>query len=72
MRGTLLAVVAALTCLSLPASAAAYPSSPRDAIVSLGDSYISGEAGRWKGNSIDNTGDRSGTDRATLCSHTVR
>jgi hypothetical protein len=34
------------------------------AIISIGDSYISGEAGRWLGNSPDSTGDRAGTDRA--------
>ncbi len=34
------------------------------AAVALGDSYISGEAGRWEGNSLDNRGDRAGTDRA--------
>jgi hypothetical protein len=34
------------------------------AVVSLGDSYISGNAGRWLGNSADSTGDRRGTDRA--------
>ena len=34
------------------------------AVVSLGDSYISGEAGRWEGNSADATGNRGGTDRA--------
>ena len=62
------ALAAVIGCLLAPSVAAAYPSSPRDAIVSLGDSYISGEAGRWQGNSIDNTGDRSGTDRATVCS----
>ncbi|KIX76972.1 hypothetical protein SF23_14525 [Streptomyces sp. MBRL 10] len=33
-------------------------------MVSLGDSYISGEAGRWKGNTLTNTGSRYGTDRA--------
>ncbi|HEU5469545.1 MAG TPA: GDSL-type esterase/lipase family protein [Actinophytocola sp.] len=37
---------------------------PRPAVVSLGDSYISGEAGRWRGNSADPAGDRRGTDRA--------
>jgi lysophospholipase L1-like esterase len=68
MRRTLPALAAVIACLIVPSGAAAYPNSPRDAIVSLGDSYISGEAGRWYGNSIDNTGDRSGTDRATLCS----
>ncbi|MET3986768.1 hypothetical protein [Streptomyces sp. PvR034] len=34
------------------------------AVVSMGDSYISGEAGRWKGNSLTNSGSRTGTDRA--------
>ncbi len=34
------------------------------AAVSLGDSYISGEAGRWQGNSINPAGSRDGTDRA--------
>ena len=34
------------------------------AIVTLGDSYISGEAGRWDGNWESFTGDRGGTDRA--------
>jgi len=34
------------------------------AVVSLGDSFISGEAGRWLGNSDKWTGSRNGTDRA--------
>jgi GDSL-like Lipase/Acylhydrolase family len=34
------------------------------AAVSMGDSFISGEGGRWSGNSLDPTGDRDGTDRA--------
>lgn len=34
------------------------------AIVSLGDSFISGEGGRWLGNGSDGSGSRSGTDRA--------
>ena len=38
--------------------------SPSVAVVSLGDSYISGEAGRWAGNSLTNSGNRGGTDRA--------
>jgi hypothetical protein len=33
------------------------------AVVSLGDSYISGEAGRWKGNSADPAAGHRGTDR---------
>lgn len=35
-----------------------------DAVVSLGDSYISGEAGRWRGNTSDSGPGRLGTDRA--------
>ncbi|MGW2373087.1 MULTISPECIES: GDSL-type esterase/lipase family protein [Kitasatospora] len=46
-----------------PARAATIPSGPT-ASVTLGDSYISGEAGRWKGNSADSGGSRTGTDRA--------
>jgi hypothetical protein len=42
----------------------------RTAVVSLGDSYISGEAGRWRGNSVDSTGDRAGTDRAFVSTPT--
>jgi hypothetical protein len=67
-RRSLMAPVAA--CLSLlaavPAAEAAQrtPASAQTAIVSLGDSFISGEAGRWKGNSIVSTTDRAGTDRA--------
>lgn len=45
-----------------PASAG--PGTGPTAVVSMGDSYISGEAGRWKGNSLTNTGNRNGTDRA--------
>ncbi len=59
--------VVALTAavvLGLVPAAHATPSSSESAIVSLGDSFISGEAGRWKGNSIVSTGDRAGTDRA--------
>ncbi|WP_231626780.1 GDSL-type esterase/lipase family protein [Streptomyces apocyni] len=45
-------------------TAAASPGSGPTAIVSMGDSYISGEAGRWRGNSLTNSGSRDGTDRA--------
>src|SRR5918912_27143 len=55
----LLAVLAASLFL-VPSARAQKPT----AIVSLGDSYISGEAGRWAGNSNDSAGDRDGTDRA--------
>jgi hypothetical protein len=36
------------------------------AIVSLGDSFISGEGGRWLGNGSEPFGTRSGTDRAAF------
>ncbi|MFF1414033.1 hypothetical protein ACFVX6_30275 [Streptomyces sp. NPDC058289] len=45
-------------------TAVAGPGTGPTAVVSLGDSYISGEAGRWKGNSLTNSGNRTGTDRA--------
>jgi hypothetical protein len=51
--------------LLLPVAAAdAGPKSKQKAVVTLGDSYISGEAGRWKGNSETTSGDSAGTDRA--------
>ena len=46
--------------------AAASPGSARTAIVSLGDSFISGEGGRWLGNGSEPFGTRSGTDRAAF------
>jgi GDSL-like lipase/acylhydrolase family protein len=57
-----MAVLAA--ALAVPAGAQAGPNSARTSIVALGDSYISGEAGRWQGNSINASGSRDGTDRA--------
>jgi hypothetical protein len=68
VRRVLLAVV--VTCapaLALPVgapAAARTPTSSLTSLVTLGDSFISGEAGRWKGNSIVSTTDRAGTDRA--------
>ncbi len=44
------------------------PPPSADVVVSLGDSYISGEAGRWFGNSSNNSGSRNGTDRAWVSS----
>ncbi|MDH6108993.1 hypothetical protein P3T36_007136 [Kitasatospora sp. MAP12-15] len=49
-----------LLALSVPAQAASLPT----ASVSMGDSYISGEAGRWQGNSDTADGSRDGTDRS--------
>lgn len=43
------------------------PTSGTTAIVALGDSFISGEAGRWNGNSLNMFGTRDGTDRAASC-----
>jgi hypothetical protein len=56
---------AVLTCLAfflLAAPATARPT----AIVAMGDSFISGEAGRWLGNGSEPLGTRSGTDRAAF------
>ncbi|MDQ2838280.1 MAG: hypothetical protein M3Y77_14635 [Actinomycetota bacterium] len=53
-----LTVAAALTTLAGPASAAKAPATIPGGnawAVSLGDSYISGEAGRWAGNSDDSS-----------------
>ena len=59
-----LAVAAAVAAASHAEPASAASTLPT-AIVSLGDSFISGEAGRWLGNSIDDSdGAWSGTDRA--------
>jgi hypothetical protein len=44
----------------------AYAGSRPTAIVSLGDSFISGEGGRWLGNGSEPFGTRSGTDRAAF------
>lgn len=64
-----LAVIAALTAtLMLPArKSEAGPGSSTTAIVSMGDSFISGEAGRWNGNALNIVGTRNGTDRAARC-----
>ncbi|HWB69744.1 MAG TPA: GDSL-type esterase/lipase family protein [Solirubrobacterales bacterium] len=59
-----LVVSMTLPALAPPAPAAASPGSGPTAIVSLGDSFISGEGGRWLGNAVSLLGTRSGTDRA--------
>ncbi len=68
MRRTLRLLLATTAVAGLaPASAAhAGPTSPTTAAVSMGDSYISGEAGRWAGNSISPAPGNDGTDRACL------
>lgn len=62
----LLAVVLAAT-MPHARSSEASPGSSTTAIVSLGDSFISGEAGRWQGNSLNMFFTRDGTDRAARC-----
>jgi hypothetical protein len=60
--------VAVLAGVGLKAEeSAAGPGTGPTAIVSLGDSFISGEAGRWNGNSLNMFGTRDGTDRAASC-----
>ena len=63
------AFVAAIVVVLLAAVPAAHagPTSSTTAIVALGDSFSSGEAGRWQGNSLNFTGTRDGTDRAARC-----
>lgn len=66
MRGLAAAALGAMALLGVGgvARAAASPGSAGTAIVSLGDSFISGEGGRWLGNGSEPLGTRSGSDRA--------
>src|SRR5687768_464331 len=57
-------MVVGVTLVVAAGTAHATPTSGPTAIVSLGDSFISGEAGRWQGNSTVVATDRAGTDRA--------
>lgn len=61
-------LVACGTMLLVVASPAARPSpgGGPGVAVAMGDSFISGEGGRWLGNSQDPLGDRDGTDRAAF------
>lgn len=63
-----LALASSAALVAAAPAAHAGPGSGPTAAVSLGDSYISGEAGRWQGNSIDPTPGHSGTDRACSAS----
>ena len=65
-RRRLLLLLLACAAALVPASATAFAAAPPTAVVSLGDSYISGEAGRWLGNSPNVALDRDGTDRACV------
>ncbi|MFD7963452.1 GDSL-type esterase/lipase family protein [Streptomyces zaomyceticus] len=58
-----LCTAAGLASVAAPAAHAS-PGTGPTAVVTMGDSYISGEAGRWLGNSLTNSGSRNGTDRA--------
>ncbi|MDX2564711.1 GDSL-type esterase/lipase family protein [Streptomyces sp. TX20-6-3] len=58
-----LCTAAGLASVAAPSAQASNGSGPT-AVVTMGDSYISGEAGRWLGNSLTNAGNRNGTDRA--------
>jgi len=60
----LAAAALALPMLAVAAPAEASSGTGSTATVTMGDSYISGEAGRWKGNSDTTSGSRDGTDRA--------
>jgi GDSL-like Lipase/Acylhydrolase family len=68
MRRVTTAASAAIAAVALGVVglAVARPGSPTTAIVSLGDSFISGEGGRWMGNGSEPLGARSGTDRAAF------
>lgn len=67
MRGATAGVlVSAALFFALSGPAAASPGSPSTAIVAMGDSFISGEGGRWLGNGTERFGTRSGTDRAAV------
>lgn len=60
----LLLGVGAMTAAVLGSPALAQGADQPTAIVTMGDSYLSGEASRWLGNSTSELGDRAGTDRA--------
>ncbi len=57
------ALVSVATLLAIAAPLSAAPAEPT-AVVSMGDSYIAGEGGRWDGNTSTSWGDRRGTDRS--------
>ncbi len=65
MRRVVTVIISVLSVAALTGTAGAVePVDRPTAVVALGDSYISGEAGRWEGNSSYDFGDRRGTDRA--------
>lgn len=69
MLGALVGLTVGAGVIAAPASYAQQEDDRRPAaVVSLGDSYISGEGGRWQGNAIlwPEDGDAFGTDRAVF------
>jgi lysophospholipase L1-like esterase len=65
MRKAVTALVVAISAAGLAVPGPAAAGGPaRAAVVALGDSFISGEGGRWMGNGTSPFGTRSGTDRA--------
>ncbi|MEV4805447.1 GDSL-type esterase/lipase family protein [Nonomuraea sp. NPDC049421] len=73
--GRVLAILAlSATALAVPVPAQARAQAPEQVAVSLGDSFISGEAGRWWGNSTVAAAagcTRGGTDRAAYRRHLI-
>lgn len=63
MARLLLGIVGAAAALAAASPAHAGPGTGPTAAVSLGDSYISGQAGRWQGNSLNPVPPHDGTDR---------
>ncbi|WP_443047319.1 GDSL-type esterase/lipase family protein [Streptomyces sp. NBC_00354] len=68
--GMVLPLAASALVAGSAGTSVASPGTGPTAVVSMGDSYISGEAGRWKGNSLTNSGNRTGTDRAWVSGST--
>ncbi|MFI8261928.1 GDSL-type esterase/lipase family protein [Streptomyces sp. NPDC085665] len=68
--GMVLPLAAGALVAGSAGTSVASPGTGPTAVVSMGDSYISGEAGRWKGNSLTNSGNRTGTDRAWVSGNT--
>ena len=62
-RRTWALALAVLLC-GVPGVALAQPA--QTSVVTMGDSYIAGEGGRWLGNSANPAADRDGTDRACV------
>ncbi|MCG6498160.1 hypothetical protein [Kitasatospora sp. A2-31] len=62
--GLVVGAAAPARAIGAAAPARATAGTGTTASVTLGDSYISGEAGRWKGNSLATGGSRAGTDRS--------